>query len=143
MMNGQDENQKNINAALEISTGFVPAIRLINNPDGSCTFEKGKMPTLKHINAKGFWISNETEEWEKNDHPAPRRQYVVTIKGNVRFKVTDGSTFIIESGIILLAEDLKGAGHSWDMVKGKEWERLYIPIVENESDLFIPDADFM
>jgi len=143
MMNGQDENHKNISVDLETSTGFIPAIRLINNPDGSCTFEKGKMPTLKHINAKGFWISNETEEWEKNDHPAPRRQYVVTIKGNVRFKVTDGSTFIIEPGIILLAEDLKGAGHSWDMVKGKKWERLYIPIVENEDDFFIPDADFM
>lgn len=143
MMNGQDENQKNINVALETSMGFIPAIRLINNPDDSCTFEKGKMPTLKHIKATVFWMSNETEEWEKNGHPAPRRQYVVTIKGNVRFKVTDGSTFIIEPGIILLAEDLKGAGHSWDMVNGQKWERLYIPIVENESDLFIPDADFM
>lgn len=143
MMNGQHENHKNISVALETSTGFVSAIRLINNPDGLCTFEKGKMTTLKHINAKGFWISNETEEWEKNDHPAPRRQYVVTIKGNIRFKVTDGTTFIIKPGIILLAEDLKGAGHSWDMVKGKKWERLYIPIVENEDDFFIPDADFI
>ncbi|WP_318847427.1 hypothetical protein [Chryseobacterium sp. JV558] len=143
MMNGQDENHKNINVALETSIRFIPAIRLINNPDGSCTFEKGKMPTLKPINATVFWMSNETEEWEKNAHPAPRRQYVITIKGNIRFKVTDGTTFIIKPGVILLAEDLKGAGHSWDMVKGKEWERLYIPISENESDFFIPDADFM
>lgn len=143
MMNGQHENHKNRSVASETSTGFIPAIRLINNLDGSCTFEKGKMPTLKPIKATVFWMSNETEEWEKNEHPAPRRQYVITIKGSIRFKVTDGTTFMIESGIILLAEDLKGAGHSWDMVKGEKWERLYIPMVENEGDLFIPDEDFM
>ncbi|WP_454048019.1 hypothetical protein [Chryseobacterium sp. Marseille-Q8038] len=143
MIKGQHDHHKSISVDPEISVGFIPAIRLINNPDGSCTFEKGKMPTLKPINAKVFWISNETEEWEKSEHPAPRRQYVITIRGNIRFKVTDGTTFIIEPGIILLAEDLKGSGHSWDMVKGEEWERLYIPMSENESDFFIPDADFM
>ena len=140
MMNGQYENNKNISAP-ETPTGFMPAIRLINNPDGSCTFEKGKIPTLTRINATIFWMSNETEEWEKNTHPAPRRQYVITIKGNIRFKVTDGTPFMIKPGIVLLAEDIKGSGHSWDLVRSKEWVRLYIPISEGEDDLFILDAE--
>ncbi|MBE4950254.1 hypothetical protein IMX10_16455 [Chryseobacterium culicis] len=139
-MNAQHKKHNHVSVTAEASTEFIPAIRLINNADGSCSFEKGKIPTLKHMNTTTFWMSNKTEEWEKNAHPAPRRQYVITIKGNIRFKVTDGSTFMIKPGVVLLAEDLKGTGHSWDMVKSKEWERLYIPIAENADDFFIPDG---
>ncbi|PQA94782.1 hypothetical protein B0A69_08330 [Chryseobacterium shigense] len=140
-MNGQHKKHKSVSVSTEETSEFIPAVRLVNNPDGSCTFEKGKIPTLKHMNTTTFWMSNKTEEWEKNAHPAPRRQYVITLKGNIKFKVTDGSTFIIKPGVILLAEDLKGKGHSWDMVKSKEWERLYIPIAENADDFFVSDKD--
>lgn len=138
-MNAQHKKHKNVSVSTEKTTEFIPAVRLVNNPDGSCTFEKGQIPTLKHMNTTTFWMSNKTEEWEKNAHPAPRRQYVITLKGNIKFKVTDGSTFIIKPGTILLAEDLKGKGHSWDMVKSKEWERLYVPIAEDADDFFIAD----
>ncbi|WP_312378521.1 hypothetical protein [Sphingobacterium sp.] len=121
--------------------GEMPAVRLINNPDGTCSFQKGFIPTLKHANTSTFWTSNKTEEWEKNAHPAPRRQYVVTLKGKIRFKVSDGSTFLIKPGTILLAEDLKGTGHSWQMVHSKSWERLYIPINEGADDLFVAKND--
>ncbi|PZU83700.1 MAG: hypothetical protein DI529_12270 [Chryseobacterium sp.] len=117
----------------------MPAIRLISNPDGTSSFEKGTIPTLKHMNTTTFWVNNKTEEWEKNTHKAPRRQYVITLKGKIKFKVSDGSTFIIEPGTILLAEDTTGVGHSWDMVKSKEWERLYVPITENADDFFVAD----
>lgn len=139
IMNAQNKENKNLSIKVnkEESKDYIPAVRLINNPDGSCTFEKGKIPTLKHLNTTTFWMSNKTEDWEKNAHPAPRRQYVITLKGNIRFKVTDGSTFIIKPGTVLLAEDLKGKGHSWDMIKSKSWERLYIPIDENADDNFV------
>ncbi|MET3034827.1 hypothetical protein ABXT08_01875 [Chryseobacterium sp. NRRL B-14859] len=139
-MDTQYKNNQHVDVSSKASAEFVPAIRLMSNPDGSCTFEKGKMPTLTHIDVSAFWISNQTEEWEKSVHPAPRRQYVVTIKGTVRFKVTDGSTFLIEPGTILLAEDIDGEGHSWEMPDDKEWVRLYIPMAENAEDLFIPDT---
>jgi len=132
-----NNNNFSIKVNKEESKEYIPAVRLINNPDGSCTFEKGRIPTLKHLNTKTFWMSTKTEDWEKNAHPAPRRQYVITLKGNIRFKVTDGSTFIIKPGTILLAEDLKGKGHSWEMVKSKSWERLYIPLEENADDNFV------
>ncbi|MEI7486588.1 MAG: hypothetical protein WCJ72_04125 [Chryseobacterium sp.] len=118
---------------------FIFAVRLMNNPDGASTFENGKIPVLKPMNTATFWISNKTQEWEKADHPAPRRQYVVTLKGKVRFKVSDGSTFLIEPGIILLAEDVEGKGHSWEIEEGEKWQRLYIPITENAESFFIPD----
>lgn len=132
--------KKGVTVTSETEKEFIPAYRLVNNADGTCKFEKGKIPTLKHMNTTTFWMSNKTEDWEKNAHPAPRRQYVITIKGNIRFKVSDGSTFLIKPGTVLLAEDLKGKGHSWDMVKTKEWERIYIPIAENADDFFIADS---
>ncbi|AZA81578.1 hypothetical protein C1637_03125 [Chryseobacterium lactis] len=138
-MNTEYKNDQNTDAAKKVSTGFVPAVRLMSNLDGSCTFERGKIPTLSHIDVNVFWISSQTEEWEKNIHVAPRKQYVITIKGTVRFKVTDGSTFVIEPGTILLAEDTEGEGHSWDMTDDEEWVRLYIPMAENAYNLFIPD----
>lgn len=50
--------------------------------------------------------------------------------------MSDGSTFIIEPGIILLAEDTIGEGHSWEMVDSDKWERLYLPISEGAEDYF-------
>jgi len=125
---------------MDDTSEFISAIRLMNNPDGSCAFETGKIPVLKPMNTTAFWISNKTEDWEKSDHPAPRRQFVVTLKGKTRFKVSDGSTFLIEPGIILLAEDLEGKGHSWEIEEGEKWERIYIPITENGESFFIPDS---
>ncbi len=136
-LKAQENHGKITDVKVEESEGKMPAIRLINNPDGTCTFETGYIPTLKHASTTTFWSSNKTEEWEKNAHPAPRRQYVVTLKGKIRFKVSDGSTFLIKPGVILLAEDLKGKGHSWEMVHTKSWERLYIPITEGADDLFV------
>ncbi|MFH6948920.1 hypothetical protein ACHRV6_10530 [Flavobacterium sp. FlaQc-51] len=134
------QNHKNVSVKPLEEASEIPAYRLINNPDGTSSFEKGSIPSLKHMNTASFWYSNKTEEWEKNAHPAPRKQYVITVKGKIRFKVSDGSTFIIEPGVILLAEDLKGKGHSWDMVDTDVWERLYIPITENSEDLFEPES---
>lgn len=119
----------------------VPAFRLLSNSDGTSRFEKGTIPTLQSMNTSAFWISTITEEWEKNTHPAPRRQYVVTLKGNILFKVSDGSTFLIEPGVILIAEDTDGVGHSWEIIEGDQWERLYIPIEEEADDFFIPESE--
>jgi hypothetical protein len=124
---------------MEKNSEFIEAIRLINDNDGNSSFEKGRIPVLKPIKTTSFWISNKTEEWEKSEHTAPRKQYVVTLEGKIRFKVSDGSTFIIEPGIILLAEDVEGKGHSWEMEEGEKWVRIYIPVIDNNDDFFIPD----
>ncbi|WP_028121113.1 cupin domain-containing protein [Epilithonimonas tenax] len=117
-------------------TESIPAIRLFTKEDGSSSFERGTIPTLKPMNTTTFWISNKTEEWEKSKHPAPRKQHVITTKGKIKFKVSDGSTFIIEPGIILLAEDTIGEGHSWEMMDPNGWERIYLPIPEGAEDYF-------
>lgn len=120
--------------------GTLPAIRLISKPDGSSSFEVGTLKTLQHLNTASLWFNNSVEDWEKDTHKAPRRQYVITLKGRIKFKVSDGSTFILKPGTVLLAEDTTGKGHSWQMEDedDNEWVRVYVPIVDGKEDFFIP-----
>lgn len=115
----------------------IPAIKLINTADNHSAFIRGSIPSLAKISSENLYFSNTFEEWQKGVHPAPKKQYVVTMKGKLKFKVSDGSTFIIEPGTVLLADDTQGEGHSWDIIEGKEWVRVYIPVGDN--DRFVAD----
>ncbi len=115
----------------------IPAVKLINTPDNHSAFIKGSVPSLAKLSSQNLYFSNTFEEWQKGVHPAPKKQYVVTMKGTLKFKVSDGSTFLIEPGTVLLAADTAGEGHSWDIVDGKEWVRVYIPV--GDDDHFIAD----
>src|SRR3974377_1705243 len=44
-------------------------------------------------------------------HNAPRRQFVVTLTGDVEIQTSDGETRRFGPGSILLAEDVTGKGH--------------------------------
>lgn len=119
--------------------GYLKAIRLINIENEQCAFEAGKIPVRQHINVNYFFAQTAVDAYEKIPHPAPRRQYVITLKGKLRFKVSNGETFIVEPGIILIAADIAGPGHSWALIDGEEWQRIYIPLEENAEDYFIAD----
>jgi len=116
---------------------FVRAIRLFNIDENDCAFETGKLRTQLKIPVEYFFCQTKVDSYEKVPHPAPRRQYVVTLKGKLRFKVSNGDTFILEPGIILIAEDVDGDGHSWEILDGSEWERLYIPLADGHDNQFI------
>ncbi|MFC3395247.1 hypothetical protein [Brenneria rubrifaciens] len=133
-MAGHGESSK----AASHDTARIPAIKLINTTGNHSAFLKGSIPALEKLPSQQFWINNATEDWEKSFHPAPRKQYVLTLKGKLKFKVSDGSTFILSPGTVLLAEDTHGEGHSWEMVEGNEWVRAYLPIINNK-DYFIAD----
>jgi len=117
----------------------MKAFRLINTPNNLCAFEEGTVPELTQIRSSYFFLQNEIENYELHPHPAPRYQFVVTLKGKLKFTVSDGSSFIIEPGIILIAKDFEGIGHSWELIEGNEWERVYIVLPVNASDHFIKD----
>ncbi|WP_116789637.1 hypothetical protein [Flavobacterium psychrotrophum] len=120
-------------------TTLIKAVRLINTPDGKCTFEYGSMANTVFIEAKGFFAQTYIEEYQKVAHPAPRRQYVVTLSGTLRFKVSNGDAFIIKPGILLIAEDTEGEGHTWELIEGERWERIYIVLADGADDHFIAD----
>ncbi|MBO0358831.1 hypothetical protein J0X19_12815 [Hymenobacter sp. BT186] len=117
---------------------YLRAIRLINTDEERCSFEVGKLPIKAHIAATYFFGKTEISN-EHKPHPAPCTQFVVTLKGKLRFMVSNGDTFIVEPGVILLAEDTKGPGHSWELLEGDTWERLYIPYPPGTDHGFVSD----
>ena len=52
--------------------------------------------------------SGDFQDW----HPAPRRQYVITLQGQVEIGLGDGTSMRFSSGDVMLAEDLTGQGHT-------------------------------
>ena len=61
-------------------------------------------------------------------HDAPRRQYVVTLTGELEFSTHDGTVFRIGPGDVLLAEDTTGGGHSWRTLGDDPWRRVYVAL---------------
>ena len=59
-------------------------------------------------------------------HPAPTRQFVITLRGTLDFQTRRGEHFTIRPGDILIAEDTAGSGHSWRLVDDEPWCRAYV-----------------
>jgi len=57
-------------------------------------------------------------------HPAPRRQFVITLSGNAEIEASDGEVRRVGPGSIMLADDTTGKGHITRVVG--EAERIYL-----------------
>jgi len=113
------------------------AYRIENDNLGNSYFEAGSLPEYLSIASQRFIIQTKVEEYQMHQHKAPRFQYVVTLIGKLRFTTSDGNQFIIEPGIILVAKDIHGEGHSWELIEGEEWHRIYIIPNQNADDAFV------
>lgn len=63
-------------------------------------------------------------------HPAPRRQYVVTLAGEGEIEVGDGSKLPLGPGSIVLVEDTDGRGHITRGTGTEDRLSLFIPLPE-------------
>jgi hypothetical protein len=61
-------------------------------------------------------------------HPAPRRQFVITISGEVEIGLADGSVHRFGPGHVNLAEDVTGMGHTTRVVGDKPRVTATIPL---------------
>lgn len=116
----------------------MKAFKLINTNGNDSAFLEGTIPVSQHINATHFFAQTATE-LELSLHPAPRYQFVITLKGRLKFTVSNGDSFIIEPGIILVAKDIYGEGHSWEIIDGDDWHRIYIVPHADADDFFTAD----
>ena len=71
------------------------------------------------------------ETWDSDTHsaprPAPRRQWVVVLRGAVEVEVTDGLRRTFRPGDVLRAEDTDGTGHVTRPVGDPPIEALFLP----------------
>lgn len=63
-------------------------------------------------------------------HPAPRRQFVVTLSGAAEIEASDGEVRTIGPGTVMLAEDTEGKGHITRGIGTEERLSLFIPLTE-------------
>ena len=66
-------------------------------------------------------------------HPAPRRQFVVTLAGEAEVEASDGEIRRIGPGTVMLAEDVTGKGHITRGVGATERLSLFIPVPEETA----------
>ena len=109
-------------------------VRVYTGQDGESHFEEmeaafekaGEMETtaLQATTDVAFrrLPAGHVQDW----HPAPRRQYVITLSGQAEIEIGDGTVRRFGPGDVILADDLTGRGHITRVV-GTE-ARVYIAI---------------
>lgn len=63
-------------------------------------------------------------------HPAPRRQYVITISGGWDIVCGDGTTRRFRPGDVMLADDLTGQGHIARVVGNDPHIFITVPLAD-------------
>ncbi len=115
-------------------------VRVYTGDDGESHFEDvdievtseggiGRVSSL--IEGPGVMFREVDGDYDLDFHTAPRRQFVVNLRGSVDITVGSGETRRLESGDILLAEDTTGHGHKSRAVEGQPRSCLFIPINED------------
>ena len=73
-------------------------------------------------------------DYDYDWHPAPRRQLVVLLDGEIEIEVGDGATRCFRGGDVLLLEDTTGRGHRTRTVDGRPRRSLFIALDSHDSD---------
>jgi hypothetical protein len=111
----------------------VKISRLYTGPDGKTHVEyiealgPGK-DMYKLLAAPGAELRRTPPGRVQDWHPAPRRQYVITLSGNAEVELEDGTIIKLGPGSIDLAEDLTGKGHITRTVGTEDRVTLAIPV---------------
>lgn len=117
----------------------MKAVRIYTGDDGASHFEdidielrdQGAMGRISDLWAgRGVIFREVDEDYALDFHTAPRRQFVINLKGSVEIEVGDGTTRLLGPGEILLAEDTTGQGHISRAVDGEPRTCLFVPLTE-------------
>jgi quercetin dioxygenase-like cupin family protein len=91
-------------------------IRLYTGDDGEThieTLDLASHPELTTLQSAKGVVFRTTQPGHFSDwHHAPRRQFVITLEGEVEIGLGDGSVHRFGAGHVTLAEDLTGKGHT-------------------------------
>jgi len=113
-------------------------IRIYTGPDSQSHFEELEIPLMpvaygresKRVPAAGVIFRETPAAGALDFHPAPRRQFVVTLSGIGEIECGDGSRRRFGPGDILLAEDTTGQGHITREIEGPR-RGIFIPLPQD------------
>ncbi|MEK7880040.1 MAG: hypothetical protein AAB285_09275 [candidate division NC10 bacterium] len=109
-------------------------VRIYTGKDGESHFEEietafekmGDAETTALQSATGVAFRRAPAGHVQDWHPAPRRQYVITLSGQAEIEIGDGTVRRFGPGDVMLADDLTGRGHITRVVGGAP--RVYVAI---------------
>ena len=112
--------------------------RVYTGSDGQSHFETIEIPlqasrygSLSELfEAEGVIFRETPAGGELDFHNAPRRQFVVTLSGEVEIECGDGSKRRLGPGEILLADDTTGQGHITREIQAPR-RSLFIPLPDD------------
>jgi quercetin dioxygenase-like cupin family protein len=128
---------------------MVPCIRLWTGDDSQSHFEQGHiaLESGPHGDQASGKLPATTVSFEETArggtldwHTAPVRQLVITLSGTLDFQTRSGQHFVLKPGVILLAEDTAGGGHSWRLVDAEPWRRVYVVLARGAEIPFAAEA---
>ena len=94
--------------------------RLYTGPDGKTKVEEYEVPLKgqgrgtelsEAVAVESLQFRRTNQDYNLDWHPAPRRQFVVTLRGESEIELEGGRKLRLGPGHILLAEDTTGQGH--------------------------------
>lgn len=100
--------------------------RLYTGKDGESHFEEIEVEIENLQPGEGIIFRCAPPTHVQDWHPAPRRQYVITLSGQGEIETGNGTKRRFGPGDIILADDTTGRGHTTRVV-GNE-PRVYIAI---------------
>ena len=80
------------------------------------------------IPATGVIFRQTGGDYDLDFHNAPRRQYIVNLRGSVEITVGSGEKRVFGPGEVILAEDTEGQGHISRAVNGGVRHSLFITL---------------
>ena len=116
----------------------MQVVRIFTGEDGESHIEEMELPfeqvghALRTATeaATGVQFSSLKPTQLVDFHTAPRRQYVITLQGQVEIGIGDGTKRIFNVGDIELCEDLTGRGHTTRSVGDVERISVQIPLAD-------------
>jgi len=111
--------------------------RLYTGPDGESHFEDvdiilrdtgGLDVRSELMKATGILFRKTGAEYDEDWHNAPRRQFVITLEGQVEIVIGDGTRRIFSRGDVVLAEDTTGRGHISRAVNNQPRTSIFVTL---------------
>jgi uncharacterized protein YhdP len=129
-------------AALAQGRTPVKVTRLYTGADGKTHVEEYEVPLKAQgrgtelsatVAVKSLQFRRTNQDYNLDWHPAPARQYVITLSGESEVELDGGRKIRLGPGNILLAEDTTGQGHISRAVGTGDRISLFIPIADGAT----------
>jgi hypothetical protein len=130
-----------MSGALAFAQGPTPVkiTRLYTGADGKTKVEEFEIPLKPQgkgtelsqtVAVKSVQFRRTNKDYHLDWHPAPNRQYVVTLSGESEIELEGGRKLRLGPGHILLAEDTTGQGHISRAIGTGDRISLFIPLAD-------------